>query len=207
MRLYVEIPNSTKTVLTLRGGGRLPNRAATLLFFLIIALPLLFFSAGLAVDATKIIVAARQTSNAAEASAVAGAQQFTEIPAPQGSCGTTSKCSYYTLSLDKTSARSVSLAAVTKALAVRAIKNADATGVVISNNIYGTERVAVTIKYSVPNLVFLPVINALLGGGSSSKNSVVLVVTRYADVCQSTSNAEYVPTAGFCTRPTVDPKA
>ena len=50
--------------------------AATFVYFVLLALPTLTFSAGLAVDFTRIIIATRQVNNAAQAAALSGAQQF-----------------------------------------------------------------------------------------------------------------------------------
>lgn len=47
-----------------------------MLWFACVTIPVLFFSAGISVDLTRIVVAKREASNLASAAAVAGAYQF-----------------------------------------------------------------------------------------------------------------------------------
>lgn len=58
------------------GFSRRARRGVAFIYFSLLAIPSFFFGAGLACDFTRIIIANRQMSNASQAAALAGAEQF-----------------------------------------------------------------------------------------------------------------------------------
>ena len=169
-----------------------------------VALPLVFLGSALAVDVTRLIVTARQVSNATEAAAVAGAQQFRRTPVTP--CPTAT-CYQYSLDLNQGASDRVARETMREAVRWRAVTASTRPGdtsVRIFDNPSGTERVEVTVNYRVTGLTFVPVVNYLLG--ETASRDVSLTAVRYADVCASrdvnAATKRYAPTEGNCTRPT-----
>lgn len=155
-----------------------------MLFFVMIALPMLLLGSTLAGDITYMVKTNREVSNATEAAAVAGAFQF-----QPGS----------TL-LVRTGANSYNAAAQ------RLIAEAESNGSVsvdidatvdIEVNPYGGERVIVTSTYTLRPFGFYAALEAFFGGDDAGGRTYTVV--RTADVCIP---GVYSPTGGACARPT-----
>lgn len=167
-------------------GGRVRRRAGALfVWFMTVGLLIMSFGFFLAMDATRMIVAARQMSNATEAAAVAGAQQF-----QQGR-----------FALDTARADTAAKASIRKAVDERSVLSnvhGDAHVTVSPIPGYSGQRVRVSVDYSIDGLVMMPVVHYLTGSGKS-ENSVTYTMVREADVCLP---GQYTPTGGSCVRPT-----
>ena len=167
--------------------SRRRGRGAAMLWFILVALPMLAFGSALAVDISRLIVSAREASNATEAAAVAGAQQY--------------QPNTFRLDPGKVAPKvGESLAQSVSSGAMRS--PVTSVTAVVTDNGYGpvgrgTQRVTVTTRYVVDDLVFLPLLGLMTGG--SYNNSQELQMTRSADVCLP---GQYGPTGGSCTRPT-----
>lgn len=162
------------------------RRGAAFLFFLLVALPLMTFGSVLAIDVTRMIVAAREASNVTEAAAVAGAQQF--------------RPNYW--SLDTARARQMAESSVDFSTqpdvgAMNSEVNRRVAVVSRPNSSYEGERVTVTVDYTVRGLVFMPLLS-LLTSSDNDATSMEFSVTRSADVCIP---GRYDPTGGSCVRP------
>lgn len=156
-----------------------------MLFFVMIALPLLLLGSMLAGDVTYIVKTHREVSNATEAAAVAGAFQF-----QPGS----------TL-LVRTGSDSYSAAAhrlLERAQENRTVNVDIEADVDIEVNPYGGERVIVTSTYTLRPYGFYAALNAFFGGDDNGVRTYTVV--RTADVCIP---GVYSPTGGSCTRPTI----
>lgn len=186
-------------MLTARRRGR---RGAAMLWFLLIALPILLLSAGLATEVTRVIIANRQVSNATEAAAVAGAQQFRYVDITP--CAY-QPCRRYTLDLDVPRAQLYAAYTI-----LNGAKKDDgfntmssATQISVSTPqvlpFGGVQQVSVSTSYTVKGLVFLTAAARLLG--DTAPNVGRYTVTRTATVCAS-SKPVANSTNGFCTRPT-----
>jgi Flp pilus assembly protein TadG len=162
------------------------------LWFILVALPLLAFGSALAVDVTRLIVSAREASNATEAAAVAGAQQYRQN----------------TFRLDLGAVGPKVQQSMDQSVSSRSMRSEVlSVSSVVSDNGFGpagrgTQRVTVTTDYRVDGLVFLPLLGLLVGqsGSGNYDSSEVLSVSRSADVCLP---GQYSPTGGSCTRPVV----
>lgn len=154
-----------------------------LILFITMGMTCTMFGAMLAIDMTRIIIVARQASNAAEAAAVAGAQQYQPGR----------------IALESGRARNVARESLIRSHAVGAVdaEMVSTPQVVVSSNSYGSERVTVTYRYEIPGLVILPVLNAIT---DSDTGLGTFEVTREADVCVP---GQYTPTGGSCVRPTL----
>jgi Flp pilus assembly protein TadG len=167
-----------------RGGRHQARRGGALLFFLLVALPLVVFGSVLAVDVTRVVMTQRQMSNATEAAARAGAQQFQ------------ANSRHLDIGRSVTTARSALSRSETIRATSATIDHSRVT-VQVTNNPYGSQRVTVHAPYQVDGLVFTPLLSLLLGQGVGVGH-MELTATRLADVCVP---GEYLPTAGSCTRP------
>lgn len=162
-------------------GRRLLMRGIAMLWFMAITVPVMFAGLGMAVDVTRITLAYRQMSMAADAAALAGAQQF----APDKAY------------LDTGAAHAAAVDSLCYSARVGAMPQAragnsnqlqcgagSASGTISAN----TARVQVTANYRVPDLMFLGYFGVMQGKDSS--------VTRTAQVCVPGATA-----LGACVRP------
>lgn len=165
-----------------RRARRDRRRAAALLWFLIVALPLMYLGMALAVDVARIVMVSGQAANVAEASAVAGAFQFRTG----------------TATLDRTAARNVGMTLAQLSYSGGNVNGslASVPDVRVLSNSYGTERVTVTVRTSVDTVLLGTVLNLL--SGDPGATTITLSATRSADVCIPN---RYTPTAGYCARP------
>lgn len=177
------------------GLRRSVARGVALTYFALIGMPTLFFGAGMAVDFTRIIISARQVSNAAQAAALAGAQQFTvndaSINVPRAvSAATETYClaksaGALSLSSNGTSgARACpgALAGQQATIVVKPMRVPDGAAV----------GVDVTARYRVTDLLFAGFFTDPNAGPDSS-------VTRTATLC--IPGVATGPTNGYCAHP------
>ncbi len=159
-----------------------PQRGGAILFFILFAWPLVFLSGALAGDSTRIISEARSVSNATEAAAVAGVQQY--LP-------------------NSARVNPATYNAAVRGLIDTSVENGSLEVEVISvssrlyNNGYGGDRVSVTVGYRIPDLLFSEILSALTG---SRAFGTEYSVTRSADICVPGQAAG--ATGGNCIRPT-----
>lgn len=153
------------------------RRGVGLLFFALVTLPVAMLCLTLSVDFTRMFLAARQVTSAAESAALAGAYQTTP--------GTST--------LDESLAESIAEETFTVAgdsgvyhLASNSEPEITAT----------TSRVTVAVTYDVAGLLF--------AGWFMDGNSETFNIERHADVCvPATSGTVDAPlgSPGYCTRP------
>jgi len=192
------------------------------LFFLTFGLPLLLFNAVLMVDISRLITSNRYVASVADATALAGAQQFEGLPA---GCepGEPGDCQSYSTTLDPSRSVDMMQYMVGQAEPARASRDGAFvldnptrsvqvwTGRPTASGVYevdtlsskGTpskvQRATAVVSYQAPGLVFLPALERMIGGQGVDPGTVTVV--RSADVCVPD---QYAPTGGFCTRP--DPR-
>lgn len=154
-----------------------------MLFFVMVALPLLLVGGMLAGDISFMVKTNREVSNATEAAAVAGAFQF------QG--GSTL--------LDRNRSRAAAQSLMARAEANGSVRVATDVNVDFEVNPYGSERVIVTTTYTLRPYGFYAALDAFFGTGDDGARTYTVV--RTADVCIP-GVAGYTPTGGSCTRPT-----
>ena len=174
--------------------GRASTRAriaagATFLYFGLIGLPALFFGSAMAVDFTRIIVAAREMHNAAEASALAGAYQFSTVGDPT--------------TLDPAQAKSAAqdtlcTAARAGQLHLTTFTCADAQSMTPRLSADRT-TVTVTVNYAVDGLIFVDTLSSMFGDDRGDTLGGYQVSAK-AFVCNPA--AANGPTQGYCVRPT-----
>lgn len=149
-----------------------PAKAVGAVWFTIVALPVMFFAAGLAIDFTRLIVASHEVVTVANAAALGGAQEFT----PGDS------------TLDEPAAESAAQATFEQSRADGVLRlTSSATAAVDTTS----SSVTVAVSYHINDLLF---IRYFLGSGDFANT-----ISRTASVCvpgQVTG-----PTGGFCTRP------
>lgn len=156
--------------------GRLAHRGRRgvgFLWFCLVALPALMFSAGMSVDVTRIIAANREVGGVAEAVAVAGAHQFHPTKAELADPGTV---------------RGTGMSLWTFAQESGVLAMADDPRVDISST---TTEVTVVVDYNVTGLVFL-------SWFQDGTKKLPYRVIRTAEVCIP---GVTTGTGGFCTRP------
>ena len=181
-----------------RARARRRRRAVAFLYFTIVAMPLIFFSAAAAVDFTRIIIAAREVSNATAAAALAGAWQMEAGQASVNPTDATTAAVETYCAAERAGATHLSspvgpartCAGGGRAAVTVTLRDYRATAGGYTAGGYTT--VEVTSRYRVDDLIFF----SYFGGGSAFEGPPV---TRSASVCVpgDTDGA----TQGFCQRP------
>jgi len=191
--------------------------AVTFIYFALIMLPVLAFSASLAVDFTQIIVAKRQVANTAQAAALAGAQQFIpDTPYVDSAWAKTEAIRTYCLGAQRgTMKLSQATAAATGRVSCPADRDAGTTTTTVNvavstQDAYGVNadvnavRVEVHATFRIPGLVFTKFVVLLLGVHPTAAGGDEFEVTESAAVCTkpapvpSPLNPKVSPTNGFC---------
>jgi Flp pilus assembly protein TadG len=131
---------------------------------MLVGIPLLFIGAGMAVDFTRVVVAARQVSNATEASALAGAFQFQPGKAQ----------------LDLPQARSIALDTYTRAQQAGQMPLASNQSTAVSAS---ATQVTVTTTYDVPALGFLHYFGVQFHGLQISRTAYVCLAGTTSSEC------------------------
>lgn len=158
-------------------------RGVGFVWFALIAMPVLLFSAGLSVDLTRIIVAGREASNLTSAAAIAGAYEF-ETGEAYLNPGRARAEALATWEMGSSSANGDRNNAV-------ALLDDSQTKLEISfDNLTQPTEVIVTTNYSIDGLLFT--------GFFGADNNVDGSVEKTAKVCIPGDNDF---TEGFCTRP------
>ena len=119
------------------------RRAVGFIWFLIVALPILFFGAALAVDTSNTIVANRQVRLAAESAAVGAAWQIKADAAT------------HTISIDAIAANTVANQTFTQAVSAGSLKKVSVISTVVSINTKSNpQTVTVRVTYRVNEDIF-----------------------------------------------------
>lgn len=171
------MPLLTATLSAQRGARR--RRGAMMIWFILIALPLMFFALSMATEVSKTLIVNRQVRHAAESSAVAGAFQFRSNGVNDFTADG---------SLDVSAARNAASQTFTAARNAGAVRGADIQNVTV---IATATDVVVNVRYEIEG-------NRLLAWLSGDEIGVINISER-AVVCVPgvTSNS----TGGNCQRP------
>lgn len=173
-------------------------RGVAFLYFTLVVIPIVFFSAAAAVDFTRIIIAGRETSNAAAAAALAGAWQMEDSVAAVNSSEAVSAAveTYcYAQQVGATHLAEPAGAGQACSGGGRADISVELKDFRTTNgglNAGGFTTVEVTARYKVPNLVFF----SFFGAGRSFEANPV---TRSASICVPGDATG--ATQGNCQRP------
>lgn len=177
------------------GAARRTRRAVGFLWFCIVTIPVLFFSAGLAVDFTKIIVADREARNLVDAAATAGAYQFQ--PGKPWLHPTNAKKAAEDLwkwGTDHPSMNSNQNAAPMLTL-IEGKTVPKVTFNPVKPGQTGPTQITVTVEYQVNDLMFIKYF--------TSESTLVGNASATAFVCNPSVTTDY--TAGYCIRPEFRP--
>lgn len=190
---------SHDTALARRLTGARGVRGVAFLYFTVVVIPVVFLSAALAVDFTRIIIAARETSNAAAAAALAGAWQMEDGVAALNASKSTAAAVETFCYAQRVGATHLAQPAGSgghtcsgggRADITVTLKDYKATNGGLTAGGYTT--VEVTARHKVPDLVFF---NFFGAGRSFTANPI----TRSASVCVPGDTAG--ATQGNCQRP------
>jgi len=183
--------------------------AVTFIYFALVMLPVLTFSASLAVDFTTIIVAQRQVHNTAQAAALAGAQQFiVNSPYLDSSKAKAEAARTYclgawrgTMLLSQAPPKSVPRVPPTSC-PPPSKKGAEASVAVTTSCTVGTgcpagaaNKISVTATFHIPNLVFTKLAIMLLGIPTTATDTGFKIGESAAVCISSVADGS---TNGFC---------
>lgn len=165
--------------------------AATLLFFIMIGLPVIWFSGALAVDFVRVLAAQREASQMADAAALAGAAQFlpNNADAPYQE----------SFQLDEPTARRIAEETIVEAVAAGMGGQLAVDTVTVDITPAGggaPATVTVTLNYTVSDLLLLMLADDL----NEDSEIVDGSITRSAYVCVPDANPE-LTYQGNCIKP------
>lgn len=163
-------------------------RGAAFLWTVVVTVPVMFFSLGLAVDLTRMIMADRQVATAAHSSALAGAYQFVPGRATLHS-GRAKSAAQETMCVTQSHGGLEKVTAASKGR-INCSGGGRVSAAVTVNT--STNKVRVTSTYRVEGLL------VLRWFGVDSRDRTVW---REATVCDPRDTKG--PTSGYCTRPGV----
>lgn len=158
------------------------GRAATLLLYLAVVVPVTMLAAAFAIDAVRIMATNHEVSNAARAAARAATQQYVacdpELPA---TCARVDSRRARTTATD-----TIDAAAETFRAGVDVDRVAvDVRSSRLSGSVRPASEVSVTVDYTLTDLIFAPALISLTGGsdGGTDMRSFSATTTRSAYVC------------------------
>lgn len=158
----------------LRAAGR-RRKGASLIWFLVVMVPVMFFVCAITVDLARMYVAHRSVTDAAIAAAQAGAEQFTTGGSLRTGASTTAAVETFR-----------------KELAVNAIPGGiDIVSMRVASARAST-TVTVTIRYRMTDMIF----TSFFGGTGAASH--VFTANAQAYICRP---GQAGPTAGYCQAP------
>lgn len=154
------------------------SRAVGYIWFAIVAVPALLFSAGMSVDLGRIVVANREAANMAQAAATAGALQYQAGVAV----------------LDSAAAQSAAHQLWAQGVAAGSLGLVSDASIQVSvTPVYDPNTVTVTVHYDVGGLVFL-------GWFRNGSKTASLTTSATAHICVPGATSF---SSGYCARPGV----
>lgn len=181
-----------------RGRYRRLKRTAAgvaFIYFTLLGIPVVFFGAGLAVDFTRIVVAQREVTNAVQAAALAGAEQYVpnEVAVDFPAARTAAVNTYCVAQSDGVMRLSTPSGPTTSCQNVGGSAAVTIEPIYSSNGSGGTVvGVTVTARYTIKDLVFS---NYFTGSRTAEADPIV----RSATLC--IPGAADGPTNGYCVHP------
>lgn len=186
-------PVTNGSVLRRGVGRRHGGRGVGFLFFVLFGLLPIFFAGVLSFDLSRSYLARRQVQTAAEAAAVAGAQQYLNN----------------TYALDQPRARTITVETLTRAVGagVTYLSTPGTSVIKVTNlntSVQPIWQVEVTVNYRVDGLVFSRALSTLTNAASGRSGYYDGSITRRAVVCtgqsyQTLIGLQYCPRPGSVT--------